>query len=252
MLEAEVSFIENLDPLLDLTEDMIKHVVTNLRSSLLGKELLSLTEGSSSSSTTPGDQSTSDLPARWDALLGPVDPTTLKRWTRITYTDAIAVLQDVQKNSGITFNFPPEWGAGLQSEHEKFLAQHFSGPVFVTDYPRGIKPFYMLSNESSVPGRETVACFDLLLPGVGEIIGGSLREHRYEKLLENMKQHGLIPEGGSVDEAGLKWYAELRKWGSVPHGGFGLGMDRLLVYLTGLENVRESSAFPRWAGRCDC
>ncbi|TGZ85252.1 asparaginyl-tRNA synthetase [Ascodesmis nigricans] len=247
MLEVEVSFIETLDPLLDLIEDMIKSVVGELRNSAPGRELLALASTPSGKGSDQGKGDTAsppiDLEARWDVL-----SPSLSRWTRITYTTAIELLTAAQSAGKTTFAFPPTWGSGLQSEHEKYLAQHFNGPVFVTNYPRSIKPFYMLR----VPGEETVACFDLLLPGVGELIGGSLREHEYERLLEGMREHGLLPEGGSVDDAGLKWYTELRKWGSVPHGGFGLGMDRLLVYLAGLENVRESSTFPRWVGRCDC
>lgn len=169
----------------------------------------------------------------------------------MTYSSAIDVLQAAVREGNVVFEFPTQWGSSLQSEHEKYLAALYNGPVFVTDYPREIKPFYMLPSSPGSSESTTVACFDLLFPTVGELIGGSLREHRYDKLVQNMKLHGMIPEGGSPEHSGLGWYTDLRKWGSVPHGGFGMGLDRLLCYLTGVENIREVVAFPRWVGRCD-
>ncbi|CCX06315.1 Similar to Asparagine--tRNA ligase, mitochondrial; acc. no. Q9P6I0 [Pyronema omphalodes CBS 100304] len=234
MLEAEVSFIETLDPLIGLIEDMIRGIVSELSTSRLGQELLELS-----------GEERAQVEARWEGLLRST------RWKRLTYSSAIEVLQKEVQDGKATFQYPLEWGVSLQSEHEKYLAALFDGPVFVTDYPKQIKPFYMLPSATASPDSPTVACFDLLFPTVGELIGGSLREHRYDELLENMKTHGLVPTDGNMDEAGLKWYAELRKWGTVPHGGFGMGFDRLLCYLTAIENIREVVAFPRWVGRCD-
>jgi asparaginyl-tRNA synthetase len=231
MLEAELSFVETLDPLLDLIEDMIRQLVSSLASSRVGGEILDLS----------GDLKP-QLEARWTGLVQPGG------WKRLTYTSAIEVLQEAVDKSGKEFHFAPKWGANLQSEHEKYLAELYNGPVFVTDYPREIKPFYMLLSSRD---DKTVACFDLLLPAIGELIGGSLREHRYDELVQNMKSHGLIQADGDLEEAGLKWYTDLRKWGNAPHGGFGMGLDRLLCYLTGMENIREVVAFPRWVGRCD-
>ncbi|KAL7269694.1 asparaginyl-tRNA synthetase [Rhizina undulata] len=246
MLEAEVSFIDSLDPLLSFIEDMTKDIVSTLFLSRIGEDVLEAT----------GEETRAELESRWKGLLS-------ARWTRMTYTEAIEKLKAAVDNGEAKFMFPVTWGASLQAEHEKFLAENFGGegnggPIFITDYPRKQKPFYMLpSSESMEKGRETVACFDLLLPSVGELVGGSLREHRFDALVASMRQHGLIPaESANVEDeqdlGNLKWYTDLRKWGSVKHGGFGLGFERLLCYLCGVENIREASAFPRWAGRCDC
>lgn len=239
MLEAEISFVETLDPLLEFIENMIRTLVVSLSQSRTGLELLSL----------PGTEAET-LKQRWESL------TTPSRWKRMTYTEAIEFLQAAKAEKRTKFKFPTVWGSALQSEHEKFLAEQFNGPVFVTDYPASIKPFYMLpSTPAGVTSHgPTVACFDLLLPAVGELIGGSLREHRHAELLESMKAHGLVSTAGDIDgdRSALDWYQDLRKMGSVPHGGFGLGMERLLCYLGGMENIREASAFPRWVGRCDC
>jgi len=234
MLEVELSFVETLDPLLDVTEDMVRRLVSALRTSRVGQDILVLS----------GDMRP-ELEARWEGLVRP------EGWKRLTYSSAIQILRAAAEEGKVEFQFPASWGEGLQSEHEKYLAGLY-GPVFVTDYPREIKPFYMLPSHGD---SRTVACFDLLFPVVGELIGGSLREHRYEELVQNMRSHGLLPGGGeaasSGGETGLRWYTELRKYGSSPHGGFGMGIDRLICYLSGVGNIRDVVAFPRWVGRCD-
>ena len=152
-----------------------------------------------------------------------------KKFTLMSYSDAIEVLQ----KSGSEFEFPVSWGNDLQSEHERFLTENItSGPVVVTDYPKDIKAFYMRLNDD----EKTVAAMDVLVPGVGELIGGSQREERLEVLDSRMDEH-LREE--------LWWYRELRKYGTVPHAGFGLGFERLVLYLTGMENVRDAIPFPR-------
>lgn len=157
-----------------------------------------------------------------------------KPFVRLSYTDAVAILQ----NSGAKFEFPIRWGEGLQSEHERFLTEkHFRAPVAVFDYPREAKPFYMRRNDD---GR-TVAATDLLVPGIGEIVGGSQREERLEKLLEAMREHGL-------SEKDYAWYVDLRRFGSVPHAGFGLGFERMLMFVTGEANIRDVIPFPRTPG----
>jgi len=159
----------------------------------------------------------------------------------LTYTDAISKLE----SSGQKFEFPVKWGSDLQSEHERYLCEELvGGPVFISDYPADIKPFYMFKNPADSEGRQTVRAADLLCPGIGEIIGGSQREHRKEPLQESMKEKGL-------GEEGLEWYLDLRRFGSCPHSGFGLGFERLIMYLTGLENIRDTIAFPRTPGVCD-
>ncbi|KAJ4473728.1 asparaginyl-tRNA synthetase [Lentinula aciculospora] len=213
-----------------------------------------------------------------------------KPWPRITYTQAIRILQqaEVEQNSSQRlFIYPPTIGHSLQSEHEKYLAEVvFMGPVFVLDYPKGVKPFYMRSNVDKVDHvqlLETVACFDLLVPRVGELVGGSVREERYEELKRNMVEVGLIPPSSSTtaldfssaaaidpttspvispstkSENPYEWYLDLRRHGSVPHGGFGMGFERLVLWLdgaggeggksAGMGNIRETVGMPRWKGR---
>ena len=156
-------------------------------------------------------------------------------FARITYTDAI----DLMRESGREFQVPPEWGCDISTEYERFLAdEHFGSPVFVTDYPAAIKPFYMRLNDD---GR-TVACTDLLFPQVGEIVGGSQREERLEVLERRAEECGI-----DIDD--YSWYFDIRKWGSAPHAGFGLGFERLLMYLTGMENIRDVIPFPRSKGK---
>ncbi len=153
----------------------------------------------------------------------------------------------------MSFSFPVEWGSSLQSEHERYLAEQvFCGPVFVTHYPAAMKPFYMRLDPvpaSPAPGvpvatpqdLRTVACFDLLVPGVGELCGGSQREERYPELLTRMAEAGL-----TAKEYG--WYADLRRFGSAPHSGWGMGFERFIAYLTAMENVRDTTLVPRATG----
>ncbi|MDD3109569.1 MAG: asparagine--tRNA ligase, partial [Eubacteriales bacterium] len=155
-------------------------------------------------------------------------------FTRISYTEAV----DILNASGQAFEYPVSWGMDLQTEHERYLTEkHFKRPVFVTDYPKDIKAFYMRMNEDD----RTVAAVDLLVPGIGELIGGSQREERYDRLLERITQMGL--------EAGeYSWYLDLRRFGSVKHAGFGLGFERFVMYLTGMTNIRDVLPFPRTVG----
>lgn len=227
MLEAEATFVSELDAVMDLAEDMIRFVTKGLRGSAVGREVLH-------GKQREGEEGL-DLQARWEGIIaGP--------WPRITYTDAI----DILIASNEVFEHSPTWGAGLQAEHERYLAREVGkgGPVFVTKYPTDIKPFYMLSSAAENE-RQTVECFDLLLPDVCEVAGGSMREHRLEPLQAAMRER-------AIGEEGMEWYLDLRRWGTVPHGGFGVGFDRLLSYLGGVGNIREIVAFPRWVGRCEC
>lgn len=152
----------------------------------------------------------------------------------ISYTEAIERLLKAEQD----FTFPVVWGHDLQSEHERYLTEKvFAGPLFVTDYPKQIKAFYMRLNED----EKTVAAMDLLVPRVGEIIGGSQREERYDVLQARMADQGIAA-------ADLDWYLDIRRWGTCPHAGFGLGFERLLMYLTGMENIRDVIPFPRTPG----
>lgn len=156
---------------------------------------------------------------------------------RVPYTEAVAIL----KQSGKAFEFPVEYGLNLQAEHERFLSeQHFKCPVTVFNYPREIKPFYMRLNDD----EKTVTAMDLLVPGIGEVIGGAQREERLDILRENMRRHNL-------SEADYGWYADLRRYGTVPHAGFGVGFERLLMFLTGVANIRDVIPFARTPGNAD-
>ena len=155
----------------------------------------------------------------------------------VDYREAILILQ----NSKQKFNYPVEFGLDLQSEHERYLTDvHYKKPVIIQNYPEGIKSFYMKLNDD----QETVAAMDILAPGIGEIIGGSAREDRLDILDARMKKAG-------IDASHYEWYRDLRRYGSVPHAGFGLGLERLLSYITGINNVRDLIPFPRTPGNID-
>ena len=159
-------------------------------------------------------------------------------FVRISYTDAVEELQ----KSGRAFEFPVSWGVDLQSEHERYLTEEaYRLPLIVTDYPASIKPFYMRVNDDTT----TVAAMDILVPGIGEIVGGSQREERYDVLLGRMQEVG-------IDEEEYQWYLDLRRYGSTPHSGFGLGFERLVQFITGMHNIRETIPFPRTPGFAPC
>jgi len=158
-------------------------------------------------------------------------------FAKVDYTEAI----EIMKNSGKTFDYEPKWGIDLQTEHERFLAEeHFKKPVFVINYPKDIKAFYMKLNEDG----KTVSAMDMLVPGIGELIGGSQREENYEKLLKRIEEMGL-----EVEDYG--WYLDLRRFGSVVHSGYGLGFERMGMYLTGVANIRDVIPFPRTPGHAE-
>ena len=158
-------------------------------------------------------------------------------FARVTYTEAIEIL----KEAPVKFEYPVEWGIDLQTEHERYLTeQHFKRPVFVTDYPVEIKAFYMRLNDDG----KTVAAVDLLVPGVGEIIGGSQREERLEVLERRMEELNLNKED-------YWWYMDLRKYGGTRHAGFGLGFERLVMYLSGMANIRDVLPYPRTTGSAE-
>ena len=158
-------------------------------------------------------------------------------FARIDYQEAIEII----KKSGKNFEYTAEWGLDLQTEHERYLTEdHFESPVIVKNYPLEIKAFYMRLNDDN----RTAAAMDVLAPGIGEIIGGSQREERFDVLSERIKETGL-------DIAQYDWYLDLRRYGSVPHAGFGLGFERLISYITGMANIRDVIPYPRVPGRAD-
>ena len=211
MIEPEMAFAD-LDDNMDLGEELIRYLVNFARDEC-DDDLRLFTKFVDKS-----------LPATLDNIAD-------NDFIRLPYTEAIGILQ----KSGQNFEFKPEWGGDLQSEHERFLTErHFRQPVIVFDYPKDIKAFYMRQNDD---GR-TVAAMDVLVPSIGEIIGGSQREERYNQLKQRIGELGF-------DEADYWWYLDTRKYGSVPHCGFGLGFERLLMLLTGVSNIRDVIPFPR-------
>ena len=211
MMEPEIAFAD-LDVNMDVIEEMIKYIVNYVR------------ENAPEEMEFFNKFVDKELFARLDTLVN-------NQFDRITYTEAIEILKNAKKD----FEYEVEWGIDLQTEHERYLAEeHFKKPVFVTDYPKDIKAFYMKLNEDG----KTVRAVDLLAPGIGEIVGGSQREDDYEVLLGKIQEMGLKEED-------YWWYLDLRKYGSVPHSGFGLGFDRMLMYITGMTNIRDVIPFPR-------
>ena len=170
-------------------------------------------------------------------LLERLDNVERSEFARITYTEAVSLLE----RADVSFQYPVAWGADLQTEHERYLTEQiFKKPVFVTDYPKEIKAFYMRQNEDG----KTVAAADCLVPGIGEIIGGSQREERLDLLEARIKDLGMNPEQ-------YKYYLDLRRYGSCRHAGFGLGFERLIMYITGVSNIRDVEAFPRTTGNAE-
>lgn len=219
-----MAFITSTDQLLDFMEALVRHVALYVRQNC-AEDVKFL-----------GTWVDKGLEERFEGLVG----TNAKPFGRITYTEAVKVLEKVDRE----WEFPVKWGLSLQAEHERYLAEeYFQGPVFVTDYPSGIKPFYMRDSLHTDGDKKTVACVDLLVPKIGELAGGSLREDDTDKLVGKMKLAGL-----DVEEYG--WYVDLRKFGSVPHGGFGIGFERLLGYLTGVGNVKDLIVAPRYYQHC--
>ena len=213
-VEPEIAFAE-LPEVIETAEDMIKHVIRTLLD------------------TCPNEMKFFDEHFE-KGLIERLEELISHDFGVVTYTEAIKLL----KESGENFVYPVEWGCDLQTEHERYISEKvFKKAVFVTDYPKEIKSFYMKQN----PDGKTVAAVDLLVPGVGEIIGGSEREADYDKLVATMQERGM-----NLDL--YTDYLELRKYGSVPHGGFGLGFERLIMYVTGMQNIRDVILFPRTVG----
>lgn len=217
MIEPEIAFADLKDNMI-LAEDMLKYVIQYLLD---------------------------NAPEEMEFFNQFVDKGLIERLTalvdssfrEVTYTEAVELLI----NSGKKFEFPVTWGDDLQTEHERYLTEEiFKGPIFVTNYPKAIKAFYMRQNEDG----KTVAAMDCLVPGVGEIIGGSQREERYDVLLERINELGLDPKD-------YWWYMDLRKYGCAKHAGYGLGFERLIMYVTGMSNIRDVIPFPRTVGNCE-
>jgi len=229
MIEPEVAFID-LDGNMDLAEDFIKSVLSYALEHCKD-DLAFLDQRFAQEEKAKPQQQRSEL-GLMEKLHFVVD----NNFKRVSYTEAIEILKNSKPNKKKKFQFPiHEWGADLQSEHERYLVEkHFKSPVILFDYPANIKAFYMRLNEDG----KTVRAMDVLFPGIGEIVGGSQREERYEVLVEKMKAL-------DIEEKELWWYLDLRKFGTAVHSGFGLGFERLVQFVTGMGNIRDVIPYPR-------
>ena len=234
MIEPEFAFGDIVDDM-DLAEDMLKYVIGYaLEHCMDDLEFLSKRLLEEEKNKKAEDRSMELIEKLRFVLEQPFE--------RLTYTEAINILMNSKPNKKKKFQFVIEgWGADLQSEHERYLVEkHFKRPVILTDYPASIKAFYMKQNEDG----KTVRAMDILFPGIGEIVGGSQREENYDKLYAKIKELG-------IPEESMWWYLETRKFGTVPHAGFGLGFERLMLFITGMGNIRDVIPFPRTPMNCE-
>lgn len=242
MLETEWAFPSSLNELLDVCEDFVRSVVQSA-SERCATELEYLEQQQRQQKKNPGKVPVLALRDNLHHLFGANAPP----FERLTYTECVPILQRANKRFTIPFT---GWGQPLQTEHERYLCAHMGNrPVFVTDYPQSCKPFYMRLNEECLNEKTTVACFDLLVPGIGELVGGSLREERWSLLQQRMEVEGLLSDDEKRQMYG--WYLDLRRVGSCPHGGFGLGLDRLIMLMTGMENIRDVVLVSRFRTKCE-
>jgi len=224
MVEPEIAFA-HLEDVADLAEDYVKYLIgyalDNCKDELDFLNFRPRVKGGKFRESPNGKE----------GYLETLEHVRSTNFIRITYTEAIEILSKADKK----FEFPTNWGDELQTEHERYLTEvHFGAPTIVTDYPKTFKAFYMKQNEDG----KTVRAMDVLVPGIGELIGGSEREEKIEPLLSAIEEKG-------IDRRPLEWYLELRRWGSCPHGGFGLGFERAVMYVTGMSNIRDAIPFPR-------
>ena len=216
MIEPEIAFCD-LEGLMDIEENMLKYIIKYCLEK--GKDELEFLDKFVEA-----------------GLLEKLQKLVSSKFTRISHEEVIKIL----KEAPVDFEFTPEYGEDIAKEHEKYITEYFNGPVFITNWPKDIKAFYMKQNDDG----KTVAAVDLEIPGVGELMGGSQREESYEKLVARMKELDM-------DESELYWYVNLRKYGSCIHSGFGLGFERLIMYITGMENIRDVSPYYRTPGNCE-
>ena len=216
MIEPEIAFCD-LEGDMDVMEEMLKYVVKYVLDNC--KEEMEFFD----SFVEKG-------------LLEKLNKLITSEFVRISHEEVISIL----KKADVKWEFEPEYGEDIAKEHEKYITEYFNGPVFIKDWPKDIKAFYMKQN----PDGKTVAAVDLEVPGAGELMGGSQREEDYEKLVKRMDEL-------KMDKAGLEWYLNLRRFGGCYHSGFGMGFERLLIYLTGVENIRDVIPFPRTPGNCE-
>ncbi len=235
MIEPEMAFYDihdNMQLATNLLQYVVKYALDNCKD-----DLEFLNKRAQDEEATKPQEQRSEL-----SLLDRLKFVTENEFQKLSYTEAIDILKNSNPNKKKKFHYLiNDWGVDLQSEHERYLVEkHFKKPVILYNYPKGIKAFYMRQNEDG----KTVAAMDVLFPGIGEIIGGSQREERYDKLLQRIQEMNL-------PEKDLWWYLDLRKFGSAPHSGFGLGFERLILFVTGMTNIRDVIAFPRFPGSAE-
>ena len=216
MIEPEIAFCD-LNGLMDVEEDMLKYVINYCLEN--GKDEMEFLDKFVEK-----------------GLIEKLTKLVNSKFTRITHEEVITILKEAKQK----WEFTPEYGEDIAKEHEKYITEYFDGPVFITDWPKDIKAFYMKQNADG----KTVAAVDLEVPGVGELMGGSQREENYDKLVARMHELEMNPDD-------MYWYVNLRKYGSCVHSGFGLGFERLVMYLTGMENIRDVIPYYRTPGNCD-
>ena len=229
MIEPEAAFMD-INGNMDLAEDFLKYLLEDIVNNNMS-ELKFLESRLLGEEKTKPEKDKSEM-----SLIGKIDFVIKNKFKRITYTEAIDILRDCKPNKKKKFKYIiKDWGSDLQSEHERFLVEkHFRRPVIIYNYPASIKPFYMRLNDDN----KTVRAMDILFPGIGEIVGGSQREERADVLKKKMQEIG-------IDEKELWWYNDLRKFGTAIHSGFGLGFERLVMFATGMSNIRDVIPFPR-------
>jgi len=238
MIEPEVAF-NDLEDNMNLAEDFIKHLIAYvMKNNIDDLQFLD----------TRLAEEEKQLPTEKRSGLGLIEKLKFiveNGFERITYTEAIDILLNSSHYKKKKFTYDIKWGIDLQSEHERYLVeQHFKKPVIVTGYPAAIKAFYMRMNDGCEPGKETVAAMDILAPGIGEIVGGSQREERLEKLEGRMNDMHIPLEE-------MSYYLDTRRFGSVPHAGFGLGFERMVQFVTGMTNIRDVIPFARTPKNCE-
>jgi len=234
MIEPEVAF-NDLEDNANLAEEFIRYIIKyTIDNNKEDLEFLALRLAEEEKAFPQDKRSELGLMEKLDFVVS-------NDFERLTYTEAIEILRESNHNKKKKFQYLiDKWGIDLQSEHERYLVEkHFKKPVILTDYPAAIKAFYMRQNENCEAGRQTVAAMDILAPGIGEIVGGSQREERLDKLEQRMKDMNIPTEE-------LWWYLDTRKFGACPHAGFGLGFERLVQFVTGMGNIRDVIPFPRY------
>ena len=216
MIEPEMAFCD-LNQLMDIEESMLKYVVSYVMENC--KDELEFCDK-----------------FIYNGLLNRLNNLVSKQFVRISHKEVVDLLKKADKK----WEFEPDYEGDIAKEHEKYITEYFGGPVFITNWPKDIKAYYMKLN----PDNKTVAAVDLVVPEAGELMGGSQREENYDKIIERMQEL-------NIDRSNIEWYINLRKYGGCVHSGFGMGFERLVIYLTGIENIRDSIPFPRTPGNCD-